>query len=346
MKKINASFLGLFLLVIASGNLCAQDYTQTHRKEFAVTSQTTLSVANQFGLVKCENWDQPMIAVEVNITVTSRDKKIADKMLEVIEVEMRESGSDVMLKTKIGKMPGQKKNEQFRVDYLIRLPENLPLKITNEFGNIVCDNRTADFTMDLSYGGFTLRALNGENNELEISFSKGQAEMIRKASVKLSYSTFDLSKAESLVLNSEFSELNLKSTQTAEIRSSYDKINIDDAMAISSQGEFSTFKLGNIGRELKGSFNYGSASVKSTSVDFETLDVKLEFSSLNVDNMMSPSFRQVDVRTENGSFKYPAKMALKTEKKDFTSVFYTGQNQTGRAKLLKIDAEFSSIKIQ
>ena len=346
MKKINALFLGIFFLATVSNSLWAQDYTQTHRKEFAVTSETALSVSNQFGLVKCENWDQPKISVEVTITVTSRDKKMADKMLEVIEVEMGESGSEVELKTRIGKMPGQKKNEQFKVDYLIRLPENLPLKIINEFGNIVCDNRMADFTMDLSYGSFTLRSLNGENNELEISFSKGQADLIRKANVNLSYSTFDLNGADFMVLHSEFSELNLKKSKTIEIRSSYDKINIDEALSISTQGEFTTFKFGNIGKELKGSFDYGSVSVKSTSVDFDMLDVVLEFSSLTVDNMMNPTFRQVDVRTENGSFKYPAKMALKTEKKDFTTVFYTGQNTSGQPKLLKIKAEFSSIKIQ
>jgi hypothetical protein len=344
MKKFSVLIIAMFLTLGVSAQQ-AQDYSQTLRKEFVLTGQSTVSIANQFGMVKIENWDKPQLSVEVTITATSRDKKKADKILQAIQVNMQEKGTEVVLRTKIGPMPERKQKENFSVDYLVRMPANTPLKISNEFGNIVAEKRLGDFSMEISYGSFAIMGLEGSNNKLDISFSKGNVTEMAVAGVELSYSTLTAEKADRIELDSEFSHLHIKTLSEADIVSSYDEINIENSKKLTVTGEFSTFRFGQIEESLSGTFSYGSVSAKSFSERFQSLEIKLSFSSLTIDKMSQTSFKKVEVTTENGSFKYPQSWSLTTEKPDFTTVRYIGVNERANGQILKIAADFSSIKI-
>jgi hypothetical protein len=344
MKKISLISIVVFLTFSVSAQQ-KQDYSQTLRKEFNLTAQSSVSITNQFGLVKIENWDKPVVSIEVIITASSEDKKKADRILESIKVSMQEKGSEVVLRTTIGNMPERKKKEHFSVDYHVKLPANTPMSISNEFGTVAADKRLGDFSLDISYGSYALMGLEGTRNKLDISFSKGNVTEIKDAEVSLSYSTLNADKAGSIHLKSEFSHLHVKTLTDAKIESSYDEINIENSGKLNMKGEFSTFRLGQVEESLTGKFSYGSVSVKSLSERFQLLDVNLSFSSLSIDKTKQSSFRKVEVKTTNGSFRYPGRWSLMTDKPDYTTRVYTGSDGQAKGQLLKISADYSSVKI-
>lgn len=344
MKKINLILVIMFLLIGAQAQQL-QDYAQTQQKEFPLGEKTLVRISNQFGMVKVENWDKPVLRIEVTIKASSNDKKRADRMLEAVEVSMQEQGDEIVLKTKIGKMPQRNKKENFSVDYVVKLPAKTPMKISNEFGNIAAGKRTGDFEMNLSYGSFALMGLEGNTNKLNIAFSKGNIQYFADADIKLSYSTLNADRAGSMEVYSEFSHVNIKSLTEGNITSSYDEISFGTIAQLTAKGEFSTFKMDELGERFQGTFNYGSVKVKSLSDKFQLCDVSVDFSSLSIENTRQINFRKAEVIIENGGFNYPNRWALKTEKPDYTTTKYTAVDAQAKGQLFRVSAKYSSVKV-
>lgn len=333
------------LVILTAFGQSSDDFSQTIRKEFNTTAETTLEITNQFGKVKCENWNKPMVGVVVSITAKTDNKQKADKILAAISVQLEQKNNAITLVTKIGDMPSRNKGDNFNVDYVVSLPETMALSIENEFGDVVCDRRKGDFELELSYGAYQLQALDGQRNKLEISFSKGVINSATNADISLSYSGLQMESIGTMKLHSEFSELTLTQCNTLNLQSAYDKLNIEEIGSFKGETAFSTVKLDQITAILTAEFEYGAVSIRKLAPTLGLFEASFEFSSLKIEDVGAIRFKTLAVDIENGNFNYPSGMNVKVEKQDFTEVKYRAEDATGKANF-KVTATNSNITIR
>ncbi|MBS4056461.1 MAG: hypothetical protein KGZ82_04000 [Bacteroidales bacterium] len=333
------------LVMLTAFGQASDDYSQTIRKEFNTTAETTLEITNQFGKVKCENWNKPMVGVVVTITAKTDNKEKADKILAAISVQMEQKNNAIALVTKIGDMPSRNKGDNFNIDFVVSLPETMALSIDNEFGDVVCDRRKGDFELELSYGAYQLQALDGQRNKLEISFSKGVINSASNAEITLSYSGLQMESVGTVKLHSEFSELSLTQCNALDLQSAYDKLNFEKIGSFKGETAFSTVKLGEITADLTAEFEYGAVSIRKLASTLGFFDARFEFSSLKIEDVGAIRFKTLAVDIEHGNFNYPSGLNVKVEKQGYTEVKYRAEDAAGTAKF-KVTATNSNISMR
>jgi len=344
MKNRLMTFVFVLVILTAFGQ-SSDDFSQTIRKEFNTTAETTLEINNQFGKVKCENWNKPMVGVVVSITAKTDNKQKADRILAAISVQMEQKNNAITLVTKIGDMPSRNKGDNFNIDFMVSLPETMALSIDNEFGDVVCDRRKGDFELELSYGAYQLQALDGQRNKLEISFSKGVISSASNADITLSYSGLQMENIGTMKLHSEFSELSLTQCNALDLQSAYDKLNIEKIESFKGETAFSTVKLGEIAADLTAQFEYGAVSIRKLASSLGLFDASFEFSSLKIEDVGTIRFKTLAVDIEHGKFNYPSGLKVMVEKQDFAEVKYRAEDAAGTANF-KVTAVNSNITLR
>lgn len=159
-QKFNAFILLLAVVFAATVFPAAgQKKTKEVNREFSAGPETRLVIHNKFGNVDVKSWDKNLISLNILITADHPRPGIAERMLENIDIEVKEEGNLISVQTlfdenfsKISmseKGPGKK---AFSVDYLVQLPPGVSLSLNNRFGNVYINELDGLVNLDVSYG--------------------------------------------------------------------------------------------------------------------------------------------------------------------------------------------------
>lgn len=228
------STLLLALLLIAGASLEAQTLKKDFHKEFTPSGTSELVVINQFGDITITEWDQNKVVIDVLVEVNFSDESKSKKLLDKITVEFKENGSKVMAETKIGENgklnintdKGEKNS--FSINYTVKCPKNLNIKIENQFGDLVVGTLTGPFEADLQFGSFNAVSLTGPQAKIEMQFGKVSIGTLKDAKFDVQHCDLvKIPECENLVIDGQFTNLEIGSISSLKADLSSCKVNID-----------------------------------------------------------------------------------------------------------------------
>ena len=90
MRLVYKFSLALFCLAISYASLHAEgwgEYNKTVKKEFAISSNGTVYLANKYGKVDVKTWDRNRVKLDIRISVRTNSESNAQKVFNRINIQ-------------------------------------------------------------------------------------------------------------------------------------------------------------------------------------------------------------------------------------------------------------------
>lgn len=277
--------LSLALLII-SGMLVqatGTEYTKNIRKGWAKSGVTELKVSNKFGEVKINDTGGDSVTIKVVVTIDNTSSGKAKALMDKISVSFDKSGGLVSAETEIE--DGFRNNETFTIDYLVNIPKDRDLNITNKYGNVIVNELDAKGYFEVSYGSMTagnMKAPAGTPVKLILNYGKANLESINEADMELKYSQMVADEIDQLVLDTKYSTVTMHKNVNLTLDSKYDGINIDELGKLKSISKYTNYKIGVLNESFDLDTGYGSVRINKVSEKFNRIRIENSYGGINI----------------------------------------------------------------
>ncbi len=352
-------------LLVSAHTLQAQKLERERKvsDRFPVNANTTLTIANKFGKVHINTNNSREILVEAVITAKANTPEAVAKTLERVQIDITR-GDNLKFVTKIDEKAENswsngvsmfnskdkvkvkdKKSQEFEINYTISMPENVPLTLSNKFGDAYVGNHKGRLDVQVGYGNLKLQRVEGAQKKyVKVSFGKGELDFIQQGDVVVSYSSMNMERAGAINLTSSFSDVTLKEAQSIQLANKYGSLTIDKVGSMEGRTSFSKFNLGSLEKSMDITTKYDSPfNIKSVSSNFESIDIEGQFAKTEVGFAPGASF-SFDVDVNFANFKnYLNNSNLSKEIKTHTSASYEGTVGNGGNAQVNINSKYGNI---
>lgn len=280
-------------------------------REKTPTDNTTLKVINKFGTVVTETWDQNNIVIDVTVKVEHPSDDRARKLLEMITVEFTEEGENLTAETifsnDFSSTSWKGSNNNFSINYNVKMPAHVNLDITNKYGNTSVDEVSGLVRLNIKYGDLTAHKLSRGNvkplNTLIIAYGKATVDELGWAEINARYcGMLSVERAVALLIDSKYSKVSVDEVSSLVADSKYDGYSIDAANNIVVMGGYTDLKFGKVTKKLDVETKYGNLSVEEIPAGFEKVTVKAGYCGVRLGIDPSACYK-LDVSSSYGSVK-------------------------------------------
>jgi hypothetical protein len=248
--KFNIILVLLFIVGNVLASPAKQVFTKNVKKEFSISSDAACSISNKYGLVELKTWDKNKIKVDVLISVNASTESSANKTLNSIDIEFDHSDDYLSAVTQINeKISSWGVNKNLSIDYLVYLPANLSLVLTNKYGDVKLPSYQGDVKLNLKYGDAVVKEQKGDF-ELELAHGNLQALAAGNLSANVSYSQVSFSSVDNVRLNSKYSGFKAIKVNSLVVKSKYDKLGIGVVDFFDCEAKYTEFRLGSCEKVL------------------------------------------------------------------------------------------------
>ncbi len=282
MKQVFKTIAAIFVIGILSAGTTtiAKEKTKEFYESWAVSSVQSLEIANKFGEVKVTNERTDSISIAVTVTVEARDERRADDLLDQIEVEIRKSGDFVKAVTSIEN--NFKSQSKFSIDYVVSIPADKNLKISNKYGHTIVNELTGDGDFHIQYGNFTANALTGESTKISLGYGNASIESGGNITAQVKYSPISFGEIKNLKLESKYSDVEIEEGKSIQIESKYDKLRFEEVESVNATIKYSHIKIAELAKSLKVESGYGSIRVAQVAPGFDFIDITNSYGKISL----------------------------------------------------------------
>jgi len=281
-SKFNLTIAILLVSTMIVGAAGAE-YAKNIRKAWPKSGVTALKVTNKFGEVKINDMGGDSVTIKVVITIENPTGSKAKELMDLIRIDFQKSGGLVSAETSIDE--NFKSKQSFRIDYLINIPKDRDLDITNRYGNVIVNELEAKGTFNVNYGNLSagnLKAPAGSPVIVVVNYGKADIESINAANMEFNYSKLYAGEIGQIALDTKYSTVNLHKTKNLTLDSKYDAINIEEVDNLKSVSKYTNYKIG----LLNGSFDldtgYGSVRISKVDAKFEKINIVNSYGGINI----------------------------------------------------------------
>lgn len=267
------------MLVSATG----AEFTKQYRKGWARSSVTALKITNKFGEVKINDMGGDSVTIKVLITIDNASESRANDLMNKIQISIQKSGGQISAETKIEE--DFRSKESFSIDYLVNIPKDKELDITNRYGNLIINELDAKGYFEVNYGSMTagkMKAPAGNPLKIIVNYGKADLETINEANMEFKYSKLYADEINHLTLDTKYSTVTLHKTSSLTLDSKYDGINIEEVDNLKSVSKYTNYKIG----MLTGSFDldtgYGSVRISKVDTKFDKIRIVNSYGGINI----------------------------------------------------------------
>jgi len=283
---MNAKFKFTFALLILT-TLFVQatraDFTKQYRKAWTKSEVTALKITNKFGEVKINDTGGDSVTVKVVITIDNPSGNKAKELMDKIHIDIQKSGGLVTGETTIDE--DFRNKQSFSIDYLVNIPKDRDLDITNRYGNVVVGELEAKGNFDVSYGAMSagkMKAPAGSPIKLVVNYGKADLETINNGNLEIKYSKLFADEIGQLVLDSKYSTVNLGKSENITLDSKYDGINIDELGKLKSESKYTNYKIGKLTESFDLNTGYGSVKIEKVDPKFDNINITNSYGGINI----------------------------------------------------------------
>lgn len=352
----------MFLLVIMSGfslmannslPLSNTDYTKTVKKNFKMSANGEVTLANKYGNINLKTWDRNEVNVEVTITVKARNESTANEVFERVNIDFENSSNSVSAKTNI-----ESKNSSwwskgdkgdFRIDYEVSMPSSASIDLYNKYGDAFLPAISGNAKVSVKYGNFEMESA-GARAQIFLGYGGGKIGSLKNANVEVKYSKLKIESADDVNVESRYSKIYVENANKVECNTSYDSYDIGELQEFLNQGKYDHFEIGKADHvnlnskytdfevdELykSGDFElrHGGIRIESLKKGFEKVTVDCEYASCKIYTDSNVSF-ELDAVGKNATIQYPQDMNVSYKSKQHGGMEVKGQRGSGGGVIL------------
>ena len=350
--KINVmktTFKTTLIVILAITFMTAQavsavEKTKKYHESWAASGVETLNISNKFGEVKFKNEGGSEITIDVVVTVEASSESKANELLNQIDVDFSKNGSTVMAETSIEN--NFRSNHEFRIDYVINVPVNKNLIVSNKYGNTVVNKLNANGDFDIQYGNILANELiaptNGKMN-LNLAYGKGNIETTGDINIEISYSNITMGTINDLQLESKYSNIEFEKGRVITIDSKYDKFNFGKVKSVTAITKYSNLRIDYLATSLKIESGYGGIKVNEIAPDFESVSITNSYGQILL-GLNNASY-SVDASCNYCGISYPEERFKGNKTKENTSFELKGKVGLAGGGTVMIRSRYGEIKL-
>lgn len=298
----------------------SQEYSKRIVKTYKISNSSTVDIFNKYGKIHVVTWDKDSVSFEVDLKIRATSDSKLSKMKNNIDFDFTGTEYYVTAKTKFGSgssgvfsdlkdMAGTfiSSGNQVTIDYMVRIPVYLNLKMENKFGDVYIDDYNGNINLSLSNGGLKANNLNG-NTVINLSSGDGVINYIKDGNMTISYSDFQIKDANTLFLDSRSSKINIDRVHFLKLQSRHDKFYLPDINEFYGESYFSDFTVHSFYNELNFNFRYGSLSIENVDKAFSFINITSENTDLDLVFERGSAY-EIDVtHLEDATLNYPRQL--------------------------------------
>ncbi|MBU2650860.1 MAG: hypothetical protein KKA81_07985 [Bacteroidetes bacterium] len=341
---MKVTYRNLFILpvVLIALNAFGDEFTKNYSAKYEVNPGALLYIDNKFGDVKCINWEEKAVSIEVVITTERSSETKAQEFFSKINISLTGSADKVSGITTIGSLRG---NNEFSIDYTIKMPRNMKADISNKYGGVFMDDLEGSSNISVKYGHLHAGKLLSENNVIDIDYTDAsEITYVNKAEISLGYSELKVKESDFLDIHSRYNEVDLGKIAKLKINSGYDEYNIDKAHVINAESDFSEIDIKDLSESLILVMKYGGLEIEEISAGFKEINVNTSYADIELnfdpgasfDILVNESYSDVNI-----SSSYPVK---RTEL-SYTSSRYESKSGKSPAGKVTVDIKHGELNI-
>ncbi|MCK7534914.1 MAG: hypothetical protein MZV63_29930 [Marinilabiliales bacterium] len=275
------------------------------------TDNSTLSVINKFGAVVTETWDRNTIVVNVTVKVEHPSADRAKKLLEMITVKFTEEGGNLTAETifsnDFSSTSWKGSNNNFSINYNIKMPAYINLNVDNKYGNTVIDEVSGHASLNVKYGDLTVHKLTRGNvkplNTIIVAYGKASVDELGWAEINARYcGMFSVESATALLVDSKYSKVSVTEVSSLVADSKYDGYVVGNANNIVLVGGYTDLNFKKVNKKLEVETKYGNLSVERIPAGFEKVTVKAGYCAVKLGIDPEACYR-LDANSSYGSVK-------------------------------------------
>lgn len=283
MKSIFRLTIALLLFSATLVNAAGAEFSKQYRKGWLKSGVTALQITNKFGEVKVNDSGGDSITIKVLITINNASESKAKELMNKIQINLQKNGGLVSAETEIGE--DFRSNQSFSIDYLVNVPKDRDLTITNKYGNVIINELDAKGVFEVSYGSMSagkMKAPAGNPIKIIINYGKATLETINDAEMEFKYSKLYADEINQIVLDTKYSTVNLHKTSSMTLDSKYDGINIDEINKLKSISKYTNYKIGLLTGSLDLDTGYGSVKINKVGSKFDKIHIENSYGGINI----------------------------------------------------------------
>ena len=129
-------------------------------KRYPVKPGASVTIANQFGEIRVQTWDDPVVQVSAKITVRAQTSEMADEVLRNVDIQVTPTEGHLDIRTILNTLPNMGE-PSITVNYTLMVPRDTAFTASNYFGDTVVTGLGGALNIDAGYGTVDLRDLGG-----------------------------------------------------------------------------------------------------------------------------------------------------------------------------------------
>ena len=365
MKTLYKTILLVFLIfagITAEANERKGKFTETKEisNSYAVSSNFNLVVNNAYGEVKVETWDKNEVSYHINIISNGDNLDRVKERLDDISVSIDESKSKLSLVTRIkhrkndsstftafvkGLFSGDNvfsKSSHIEINYIIHLPREANLDLTNDYGYIYIDETKGNTRINSDYGGVIAEALLSSSNVINLDYSsKSDIVHLRQAEMNLGYSSIHLHHVGYLDLVADYCTTKIDSIKDMTYNIDYGSISINKSRKIEGNADYVQVKIGEVEDEVNLVLSYGGVKINRMKKGFTNAMIHADYASVKIGVDYEEEF-QLNISTDYASIKGIQSFETIYKNDDDFRGYNKNKNSS---KHISIDADYGSVSI-
>jgi len=290
------TFILLFLLLpFSMGWINAQQVTEEIKRNetFEVMPSATIEVINKYGNVHVSTWDKDSVSFEISFYISEKNENRFNKIKNNVNFKITGNSSYRMAETVFGSKFSSFFQEiqeatnllttanQSRIDYFIKVPSYITLKINNRYGNVFIPDFRGNLDVQLSNGDFQARNLIGSNS-IDLAFGKASIQTFDRGNLKLNFVEAQINKTTQLDLDTRSSQVKIDNANLIKLKSKRDEIDIKKVSYIFGDTYFSKLTILGLSTEFNLLMQYGELVHLGILPQFKLLKLNSEYANSTI----------------------------------------------------------------
>ncbi|HSH20068.1 MAG TPA: hypothetical protein VLA03_06430 [Draconibacterium sp.] len=341
--KITAILI-LVLAIGAGGTVLAVEKTKKYNQKWSASEIETLDISNKFGEIKFINEGGSQITVDVLITVEASSESKANDLIEKIEVDFSKNGKTAKAVTSIAS--NFKTNRDFSINYVINIPSDKNLVVSNKYGNTVVNKLNANGNFNIQYGNINANELIAPSSgkmDIMLAYGKGNIETTGDINIDIKYSNITLGIVNDLTLVSKYSGVEFDKGRMVQIESKYDKFSFGKVKSLTANTKYTNLKVEYLAANLKIETGYGGIKVNEVAPDFESISITNAYGQISLG--LSEASYTVDASCSYCGISYPEDRFKGNRMKEDTSSEINGKVGNAGGGTVMIRSRYGEIKL-
>jgi hypothetical protein len=351
-KKISV----LFVLMVITAALSAQEQNCYITKTFSVEKGTALRLSNKYGNVNIIAAEDDSLKVCATISINQDNKELVQNSMKLINISMNKLKDTIFVSTLFEKKffspEFRQGRKSFSIDYLVKAPVYINAGIKDEFGDISIEELSGALTLRLSHGTLSVKKLTRANikpiSTIYVDNGKVDIDDLNWMTISLlNCPAVNIGKAQALMINSSVSKINLGNISSLVSNSKSDSYIIKSINNIVSESAYSQYEIGKLNGQLRSVAAYGSISISELQKTFSNIDIVSDHTQIKIKAAPDISFK-ADITGTDATVEFPSAIypgVIKTQTKSSTTLFGIAGVDIESKALIKIRATAGKLTI-